>query len=56
MEFIGKKACVAFNAGDESEDVVFGNAKTCSIKYPDQEVQFLDLENKKILHEHIYKY
>ena len=55
LEFLGKKACVVFNAGDGTDDVVYGNENTCSDKYPDQEVNFLDLENKTITYAHFYK-
>lgn len=55
LEFLGKKACVVFNAGDGSDDVIYGNQKTCSDKYPEQEVNNLDLESKTIIYEHFYE-
>ena len=55
LEFVGKKACIVFNAGDESDDVLYGNPETCTIRYPKAEVNPLDLENKTIQLEHLYE-
>ena len=54
LEFVGKKACIVFNAGDESDDILYGNPETCEIRYPEAEVRPLDLENKTIILEHLY--
>ena len=54
LEFVGKKACIVFNAGDESDDILYGNPETCEIRYPEAEVKLLDLENKAITLEHLY--
>ena len=55
LEFVGKKACIVFNAGDGSDDVLYGNPETCTIRYPEAEVNPLDLENKTIQLEHLYE-
>ena len=55
LEYLGKKACIVFNAGDESDDIVYGNPETCAIRYPEAEVKPLDLENKTIVLEHLYE-
>ena len=59
MEFVGKRACVVIDFGDESELVFFGNPTGCRIRYPllnESSVSELVTDRKVIDTKHLYRY
>ena len=59
MEYVGKRACVVIDFGDESDLVFFGNPTGCKIRYPllnESSVLELDTDRKVIETKHLYRY